>query len=272
MFFLFFPWYFSNYSSFILWSPSCFHSGPSSFITLLHFYVYEFCFTSCSKDPHFDPEGREENKKRLPFSFKNLLIGDLRASNKSLSLLFAVSFLLISHSSDLYFPPPFFLSVYLSNGWRISCPLSVVLPFSKRFLIYCSEDVVWLNCNNQEQAFCLSQLHISQGLEEEIRIISVPFLLWNPSFSSSILMMYLVLVFLRKLFLFHRESFSLEERASHNTWKINREMWDNGSVALLIFIFIFFPSYSTESCLHLAQGKVEESLRVCVYTNMHLWI
>lgn len=76
------------------------------------FYVYEFCFTSCSKDPHFDLEGREENRERLPFSFKNLLIGDLRASNKPLLPFFAVSFLLISHSSDLSFPP-FFSSMYI---------------------------------------------------------------------------------------------------------------------------------------------------------------
>lgn len=128
--FLFFPWYFSDDSSFILWSPSWLRSGPSPFITLLHFCVYEFCFT-CSKDPHFDPEGREENKERLPFSFKNLLIGDLRASNKPLLLFFAVSFLLISHSSDLCFPPPFFLSVkWMKNLLPLICSIFQNVPYS----------------------------------------------------------------------------------------------------------------------------------------------
>lgn len=146
--FLFFPWHFSNDFSFIPWSPSCFHSGPSLFINLLHFYVCEFCFTSCSKDPHFDPEGREENKGRLPFSFKNLLIGDLRASNKPLLSFFAVGFLLFSRSNDLSFPL-FFLSVYICQMDEES-----FIPYLL-FLFYCSKDVTWSNCNNQKQALCL---------------------------------------------------------------------------------------------------------------------
>lgn len=146
----------------------------------------------------------------------------------------------------------------MKNLFPLICSSSIF----QMLLIYCSEDVVWL-----EQALYFWLHKLSQGLQEEIRIISVPFLLWNPSFSSSIPMMCLVLLFLRKLFLFLRKSFILGERVSHNTWKINKEMWDNASVALIVFSL---PTPQT--CLHLVQGKVEENLKVCVYTNMYLWI
>lgn len=83
-----------HYSSFILWASS-FLSGPGLSINVLHFCVFGFCFSSCSKDLYFDLEGKEENEERFPFSFKKLLIGDLRASNEPLLPFFAVSFLLI---------------------------------------------------------------------------------------------------------------------------------------------------------------------------------
>lgn len=62
IFFFIFPLVIFYESSFVLWSSSCFHFGPNLSIDLLHFCVSGFCFASCSKDLHFDLEGREENE------------------------------------------------------------------------------------------------------------------------------------------------------------------------------------------------------------------